>query len=141
MTVEERFWAKVRKGDGCWEWNAAKRLGYGKFAYEGKVIDAHRLSWLLHFGPIPEGMLICHRCDNPPCVRPDHLFLGTRADNTHDMDAKGRRVRYFPPPPIACKRGHVYDAANTYMWGGMHHCRACRRDYHRQLRVNRRLTA
>jgi hypothetical protein len=89
--VSERFWPKVRKTGGCWEWSAATRLcGYGVLNVLGRTVDAHRISWELHYGPIPRGMVVCHRCDNPPCVRPDHLFLGTKRDNTHDMLRKGR---------------------------------------------------
>lgn len=91
-----RFWAKVMKGPRCWLWSASRsRAGYGKFGAGGRfgLTSAHRFSWELHHGPIPPGMCICHRCDNPPCVRPDHLFLGTLADNNADMKAKGRGAR------------------------------------------------
>lgn len=93
--VAERFWSHVDKGDGCWEWTAARhRAGYGAFGLDrAHMTYAHRYSWELHFGAIPEGLFVCHTCDNPPCVRPDHLFLGTIADNTADMMAKGRRVQ------------------------------------------------
>lgn len=64
--------------------------GYGNFSVAGVSISAHRFSWELHHGPIPAGMFVCHRCDNPPCVRPDHMFLGTNADNNRDMRDKGR---------------------------------------------------
>jgi hypothetical protein len=88
----ERFWEKVVQSDGCWEWTAARTsAGYGEFAVAtGQMIYAHRFMWTLHFGPIPEGMFICHHCDNPPCVRPDHLFIGAASDNHADMRHKGR---------------------------------------------------
>ena len=92
---EERFWAKVAKTDGCWEWTGHRNAdGYGILGTgpRGAVVHefAHRVSWQLHFGAIPDGMLVCHHCDNPPCVRPDHLFIGTNAANTRDRDRKGR---------------------------------------------------
>jgi hypothetical protein len=94
-TIVERFWPKVAKNeDGCWEWTAYCRPGgYGRLniGRQSQSRDAHRISWELHFGPIPAGMSVLHRCDNPPCVRPDHLFLGTQTDNLADMTAKGRR--------------------------------------------------
>lgn len=98
----ERFWAKVRKGEGCWEWTAYKmRNGYGTIARDGGRLAgkdfAHRVSWVLHNGPIPDGMYVCHRCDNPGCVRPDHLFLGTPKENQDDMRRKGRH--YYPGAP------------------------------------------
>jgi DNA-binding CsgD family transcriptional regulator len=88
----ERFWRKVRKGEECWEWTGFRvpPLGYGRFRLNDEQTWAHRVSWELTFGPIPEGLQVCHRCDNPPCVRPDHLFLGTPLDNVRDMIGKGR---------------------------------------------------
>lgn len=95
VPLEERFWEKVKKSDhGCWEWTACKVFGYGKIGLgsgNGSA-QAHRVSWEIHFGPIPNGLHVCHRCDNPGCVRPDHLFLGTAADNMRDMTTKGRRA-------------------------------------------------
>lgn len=89
-----RFWAKVgpRPAGECWLWHSARhRSGHGQFGV-GPVdrIYAHRFSWELHNGPVPEGLCVLHRCDVPACVNPDHLWLGTREDNMHDMWAKGR---------------------------------------------------
>jgi hypothetical protein len=90
--AEARFWAKVfRQEEGCWEWTGAFRTGgYGHLNVGGRFRAAHRHSWELHNGPIPEGMLVCHHCDNRKCVRPDHLFLGTYSDNALDREQKGR---------------------------------------------------
>ena len=87
MTAVERFWNKVQKSSGCWLWTGTiLHDGYGQFDRR----RAHRVAWELTNGPIPKGQLILHRCDNPPCVRPDHLFLGTHAENMADMTSKGR---------------------------------------------------
>ncbi len=97
LTLEDRFWPKVIKTDGCWLWNGAKLpSGYGhlniRINGSWKTIYAHRLSWILNYGDIPAGMDVLHHCDNPPCVNPLHLFIGTMADNIRDRDAKHRGV-------------------------------------------------
>ncbi len=92
-SVEARFFEKVCFGPGqCWYWIASIGAGgYGSFLAMDEV-KAHRVSYRIHHGAIPEGMMVLHRCDNPPCVNPDHLFLGTQFDNMRDMSAKKRGV-------------------------------------------------
>lgn len=87
----EDFWASIEKTDGCWLWKGTRNnMGYGWFHYQGKSFLAHRYSFELAFGKIPHGLLVLHHCDHPLCVNPEHLFLGTQADNMHDMISKGR---------------------------------------------------
>lgn len=97
MTAKGRFWAKVRKSSGCWEWTASTDTGgYGHFrigsAVNGtsRMVKAHRFSWSLTRGKIPKGWSVLHKCDNTLCVRPGHLFLGTQTDNMQDRKAKQR---------------------------------------------------
>ena len=90
-STEDRFWSHVDKSGNCWLWTAARDWhGYGSFRFPDRCVKAHRFSYELHFGPIPPGMFVCHHCDNPPCVRPDHIFVGTQSDNMRDASQKGR---------------------------------------------------
>ena len=88
---ENGFWARVRKSDGCWLWTGSSGPNrYGEVRLNGRRMGAHRMAWILAYGAIPDGISVLHHCDNPPCVRPDHLFLGTDNDNIQDMIRKGR---------------------------------------------------
>lgn len=89
-----RFWSKVNKTDNCWEWKAGLFTnGYGAFAVNGNNRKANRVAFEIAYGPIPEGLFVCHHCDNRLCVRPDHLFLGTGKDNMQDATQKGRMAK------------------------------------------------
>lgn len=98
------FWARVDKENGpihptlgrCWVWTGGKRNGYGTMIIARRTVYAHRVSFVLHRGEMPLGKKVCHRCDTPPCVRDEHFFLGTQADNIGDMRMKGRGSR----PPV-----------------------------------------
>lgn len=99
-TLCDRFWDKVNKTAGCWLWIGGKggQAGYGQIRL-GSVVDgtrrhvySHRLSYEMHYGPIPKGMFVLHKCDSPSCVRPDHLFLGSHSENMADMKNKGRSL-------------------------------------------------
>ena len=94
----ERFWSKVEKTDGCWVWKAARMIradgsiGYGRLGFRrDPTISAHRYAWAITHGRLPGKLCVCHTCDNPLCVRPDHLWLVTQAENMADMRRKGRR--------------------------------------------------
>ncbi len=92
-SVPERFWPKVKVAgpEACWPWLAGTNgVSYGRLKLDGEYVGAHRIAWILEHGPIPPDRVICHRCDNPSCCNPRHLFLGTHLDNARDREAKGR---------------------------------------------------
>ena len=89
----QKFWSNLSitlSPDECWEWLGRRVKGYGMMCVSKRSIGAHRISWGIHNGTIPEGMSVLHKCDNPSCVNPNHLFLGTQADNIRDMMIKKR---------------------------------------------------
>lgn len=107
MKLDERFWTKVNKNapNGCWEWLAYRdQRGYGQYRLtrQRKSDLAHRLAWADKNGPIPDGMFCCHHCDNPSCLNPDHIFIGTQLDNVKDCREKGR----FRNPPTYYGEDH-----------------------------------
>src|SRR4051812_22074657 len=108
----ERFWSKVDKTGECWLWTAYRdAAGYGRFGLAGKVQKAHRVSYELAVGPIPAGAHVLHSCDNPPCVNPDHLRVGSRIDNMRDKFMRGRD---YNASKTHCDHGHPFTADNTY---------------------------
>jgi transposase-like protein len=132
-TIESRFWSKVCFGPGCWAWTSLiDDQGYGRLLVKGKKALVHRVSYELFSGaPIPAGAVVMHDCDNPRCVRPDHLRLGTQKENMADA---ARRGRMAAQAVMHCPRGHPYSEENTRHAAGRRMCRQCNRD---RLRTNR----
>lgn len=90
-TLLATFWEQVEKlPSGCWMWTGYAKNGYGAISFRDRMLGCHRLSWELHFGPIPEGLMVLHHCDRRRCVNPGHLFVGTGSDNMRDKEQKGR---------------------------------------------------
>ena len=126
-----RFEAKVVRDDcmpdGCHIWTVARiAKGYGRLSNRGKSVTASRASYVIYKSEIPHGMQVCHSCDNPPCVNPAHLFLGTNSENQLDAVVKGRQ---WQVAKTHCKRGHEYSGDNLYEGDNGKHreCRTCKR--------------
>lgn len=127
--LEERFWSKVKKSsdpNGCWLWTGAivTGRGYGQFEspYAGASRYAHRVAWEITHGPIPNGLAVCHNCpggDNPRCVRPDHMFLGTSRQNTHDARQKGMLPRGEQNGSAKLTEADVVEIRRRYAAGEM----------------------
>lgn len=150
--LQAKFLKKVRKTKGCWWWTAGESSGgYGSLSFGGKPQKAHRVSFTLFKGPIENGLLVCHSCDNKLCVNPEHLWLGTDKDNTMDSIKKGRHknqnykhlIRRFSEAGWKassekfkkmrfCKRGHEFTKENTWVSKiGGRNCKACAKMNHR----------
>lgn len=119
-----RFWNKVDMPDVCWEWQASRINDrgiktYGRISINGKIVSAHRFVYQQFYGLIPKGMFICHTCDNPRCVNPKHLFLGSPMDNVQD---KIKKKRFFKK--VLCVRGHARTEENVDLWGN---CKICKK--------------
>lgn len=138
QTIEERFSLFVNKHNGCWEWvGFVSPNGYGVFTFRGVRERAHRASWRIHFGGIPDGMYVCHKCDNRKCVNPQHLFIGSQSDNMVDAFQKGRidtdkavlAMHAAIKNRTVCRAGHsVVDADSIVVdRNGFRRCKLCRR--------------
>lgn len=89
----EVFWSRVDKSGECWPWKGACTRGYGRYGFEGRIWRTHCLVWVLENGPVPDGKIVRHRCDNPPCCNPAHLLVGTNQDNSRDAVERDRMAR------------------------------------------------
>jgi hypothetical protein len=130
-TVEERFFEKVNITDSCWIWiGTPNRDGYGRMSVNKKQYLAHRLSYQIHKGEISNDLCVCHTCDNPSCVNPEHLWIGTHQNNVTDKVNKNRHAKGKMLPngsKTHCIYGHEFNEENTYLFNGKRACRICRK--------------
>jgi len=116
---------------GCWVWvGTCSKSGYGIIKINNKLRPAHRISYELYRGIIPEKMFVCHHCDIPSCINPNHLFIGTQKDNISDCIKKNRFISAMSLK-THCKRGHEFNEENTYRYRNRRRCQICWREYHK----------
>lgn len=138
LDIGIRFWAMVEIGPGCWLWTGVKdHKGYGRFHLLDKgrrrMVRAHRVAYELTCGPIPDGLEVMHACDNPQCVNPAHLSIGTHSENMQDAAAKGRICTIGKSRITHCPQGHSYSGSNLYVAPNGHRkCRECNRLHQRE---------
>lgn len=144
MSPFDRFMSKVSRQQsesGCWLWMAScNQDGYGKFSINRKELGAHRASWQLMRGPIPSGELVLHHCDVPRCVNPEHLYLGSQADNMRDRLTRGR-LRNGSEGQTHCKNGHPLSGSNLCSWRlrGPRPARQCKTCHNSKTRLQKAL--
>ena len=134
--AQARFWQQTQKGkdDECWLWTGASQKNYGTFTVDGKLVRSHRFSWTLHRGPIPQGLEVLHQCDNPRCVNPNHLFIGSHRDNMQDCVSKARNEQKLTAAAVAAikskyaqgktsqrKLAAEYGVKQAAIWWILHH--------------------
>ncbi len=155
--LADRFWAKVKKSKKCWLWAGSTRGVSKKYGAVGGgpglgMVSAHRVSYELHYGPIPKGMCVCHKCDTPLCVNPKHLFLGTHSDNMRDKAQKGRApalrgeanpfarltneqaleifaLKGTATSLVVAARYNLHSSTIRYIWAGKRYGHVTRRQY------------
>lgn len=128
----------MEKTDDCWIWKGGINFwGYGQMNFNGRNTGAYRVSWILHNDEIPGKLFVLHKCDNPLCVNPDHLFLGTQKDNIQDCIKKGRFIGRRKA--THCPQGHEYTPENTIQSAKQRHCRTCIQLFHRELYYRKRM--
>lgn len=143
-SLSERLYANTEPNDtGCWLWLGSKgRGGYCQLKWRGKSGYVHRRSYVLWHGPIPDGMVVCHACDVPNCINPDHLFAGTQQQNVQDSIRKGRiNLRNGAALRTHCPKGHEYSGVNLYRNPNTGHriCRSCQREHDAKRREKARV--
>ena len=140
--IKERFNSKIIKTvTGCWEWQGYRWLNYGRCNLLGEKLT-HRVSFMIHLGPIPTNAFVCHKCDNPPCINPNHLFLGNNQDNMRDCSSKGR-CKNHNSYKTHCQKGHKFTEMSTYINPkNQRICKVCKKNessvnYHKNIELSR----